>query len=42
MKVFIGNTVSVLITLKLKSIIRLAIVCLEIHEFCNPYNLEII
>ena len=41
MKVFIGNTVSVLITLKTEINYK-AIVCLELHEFCNPYNLEII
>ena len=38
MKVFIGNTVSVLET----EIKHMALDCLELHEFCNPHNLEII
>ena len=40
MKVSIGNAMSVLIPLKLKT--NMAINCLELREFCNPYNLEII
>ena len=41
MKVFISNTVSVLI-IRETEIKYMAIDSLELHEFCNPYNLEII
>ena len=37
MKVFIGNAVPVLVTLKLKTN-YIAINCLELHKFCNQYK----
>ena len=41
MEVFIGNAVSVLYSTETENK-YMARNCLDLHEFCSPYNLEII